>query len=99
VQFHPQQGVLSFQTQNVQQVQQYGEFQQKPGATTGSNAARNKYSLRPILLFINTDVFRHILFVDTSVLAKSNMGRRKYRKKKNVTPGVYGHVASAQLVT
>jgi hypothetical protein len=31
------------------------------------------YSLRPILLFANTDVC-----LDTSVLAKSNMGRREY---------------------
>jgi hypothetical protein len=36
------------------------------------------YSLRPILLFANTDVSRHILVVGTSVLAKSNMGRREY---------------------
>jgi hypothetical protein len=36
------------------------------------------YSLRPILLFTNTDVSRHILVIDTSVLAKSNMGRREY---------------------
>jgi hypothetical protein len=36
------------------------------------------YSLRPIILFANTDVSRHILVVDTSVLAKSNMDRREY---------------------
>jgi hypothetical protein len=36
------------------------------------------YSLRPILLFANIDVSRHILVVDTSILAKSNMGRREY---------------------
>jgi hypothetical protein len=42
------------------------------------------YSLRPILLFANIDISRHILVVDISVLgksnilAKSNMGRRKY---------------------
>jgi hypothetical protein len=35
------------------------------------------YSLRPIILFANTDVSRHILVIDTSVLAKSNMGRRE----------------------
>jgi hypothetical protein len=34
-----------------------------------------KYSLRLILLFVNIYVSRHILVVDTSVLAKSNMGR------------------------
>jgi hypothetical protein len=36
------------------------------------------FSLRPILLFANIDVSRHILLIDTSVLAKSNMGRREY---------------------
>jgi hypothetical protein len=38
----------------------------------------NCYSLRPIILFINIDVSTHILIVDTSVLAKSNIGRREY---------------------
>jgi hypothetical protein len=38
----------------------------------------NLYSLRPLILFANIDVSRHILMVDTSVLAKSNMGRREY---------------------
>jgi hypothetical protein len=37
------------------------------------------YSLRPILLFVNTDVSRYILVIDTSVLAKSNMGRWEYK--------------------
>jgi hypothetical protein len=37
----------------------------------------SKYSLRPILLFTNIDVSRHILVIDTSVLAKSIMGRRE----------------------
>jgi hypothetical protein len=37
------------------------------------------YSLRPIILFANVDVSRHILVVDTSVLAKSNMDRREYK--------------------
>jgi hypothetical protein len=37
--------------------------------------ARVHYSLRPIILFFNMDVSRHILVVDTFVLAKSNMGR------------------------
>jgi hypothetical protein len=36
------------------------------------------YSLRSIILFVNIDVFRHILIIDTSVLAKSNIGRREY---------------------
>jgi hypothetical protein len=36
------------------------------------------YSLRPILLFASMDVSRHILVLDTSILAKSNMGRREY---------------------
>jgi hypothetical protein len=39
------------------------------------------YSLRPIILFANTDVSRHILVVDTSVFMKSNMGRREYNEK------------------
>jgi hypothetical protein len=39
---------------------------------------QNSYSLRSIILFANIDVSRHILVVDTSVLAKSNMGRREY---------------------
>jgi hypothetical protein len=37
-----------------------------------------KYSLRPILLFVNTDVSIIRMCLDTSVLAKSIMGRRKY---------------------
>jgi hypothetical protein len=37
-----------------------------------------RYSLRPIIPFANIDVSRHILVIDTSVLAKSNMGRREY---------------------
>jgi hypothetical protein len=36
------------------------------------------YSLRPIILFANMDISRYILVVDTSILAKSNMGRREY---------------------
>jgi hypothetical protein len=43
-----------------------------------SNPKEIYYSLRPIFLFANIDVSRHILVVDTSVLAKSNMGRREY---------------------
>jgi hypothetical protein len=35
------------------------------------------YSLRPILLFVNTDVSRHIFVVDTSLLAMSIMGQRE----------------------
>jgi hypothetical protein len=38
-----------------------------------------RYSLRPIILFANIDVSRHILVVDTSILIKSNMGRREYK--------------------
>jgi hypothetical protein len=37
------------------------------------------YSLRSIILFANMNVSRHILVVDTSVLAKSIMGRREYQ--------------------
>jgi hypothetical protein len=36
------------------------------------------YSLRPILFFANIDVSRHILVIDTSVSAMSNMGQREY---------------------
>jgi hypothetical protein len=36
------------------------------------------YSLRPIILFVNIDVSRYILVVDTSALAKINMGLRNY---------------------
>jgi hypothetical protein len=38
------------------------------------------YSLRPIILFANIDVSRHLLVIDTSVLAKSNMDRREYKE-------------------
>jgi hypothetical protein len=38
-----------------------------------------KYSLRSIILFANIDVSRHILVIDTSVFAKSNMGQREYQ--------------------
>jgi hypothetical protein len=34
--------------------------------------------LRPIILFANIDVSRNSLVVDTSILVKSNMGRRGY---------------------
>jgi hypothetical protein len=37
-----------------------------------------KMSYSLIIPFANVDVSRHILVVDTSVLAKSNMGRREY---------------------
>jgi hypothetical protein len=36
------------------------------------------YFLRPIILFANMDVSRHILVIDTFILAKSNMDRREY---------------------
>jgi hypothetical protein len=35
------------------------------------------YSLRPILLFVNMDISRHILVTDTSILAKSIMDQRE----------------------
>jgi hypothetical protein len=41
------------------------------------------YSLRPILLFASMDVSRHILELDTSILMKSNMGRREYMVRQN----------------
>jgi hypothetical protein len=45
----------------------------------GANGWRCSYSLRPIILFANIYVSRHLLVVDTSVLAKSNMGWREYQ--------------------
>jgi hypothetical protein len=39
----------------------------------------NTYSLRPILLFANTDVSITGIYLDTSILAKSIMDRREYR--------------------
>jgi hypothetical protein len=36
------------------------------------------YSLRPILLFANTDVSTTKMCLDTSILTKSIMGRREY---------------------
>jgi hypothetical protein len=44
----------------------------------GVSSTMYLYSLRSILLYANIDVSRHILVVDTFILAKSNMGRRKY---------------------
>jgi hypothetical protein len=41
------------------------------------------YYLRPILLFANMDISRHILMIDPSVLAKSNMDRRDYKNIAN----------------
>jgi hypothetical protein len=38
------------------------------------------YSLRFILVDTNIDVSRHIVVVDTSILASSNMDRREYIK-------------------
>jgi hypothetical protein len=38
----------------------------------------NKYSLRSILLFANTDASTTKMCLDTSILAKSIMGRREY---------------------
>jgi hypothetical protein len=37
-----------------------------------------KYSLRPIIFFVNIDISKHILVIDTSILTKSNMDRREY---------------------
>jgi hypothetical protein len=36
------------------------------------------YSLQPILLFINMDVFIIKIYLNTSIFTKSNMGRREY---------------------
>jgi hypothetical protein len=43
-----------------------------------NNYSGNYYFLPPILLFTNMDVSRYILEIDIFILAKSNMGRRKY---------------------
>jgi hypothetical protein len=45
---------------------------------------KNYYFLRLIILFANVDVSRHILVVDTSVLAKNNMNRREYIKSQKL---------------
>jgi hypothetical protein len=36
------------------------------------------YSLRPIILFVNVDVSTTKMCLDTSILAKSIVGRREY---------------------
>jgi hypothetical protein len=38
------------------------------------------YSLQPIILFANIDIFKYILVVNTSILVKSNMDQREYNK-------------------
>jgi hypothetical protein len=43
-----------------------------------THGIETKYSLRPILLFANTDVSTTKMCLDTSILVKSNMGRREY---------------------
>jgi hypothetical protein len=48
----------------------------------------NSYSLRPILLFANTDVSITKICLDTSTLAKSIMGRREYEFSQNTTKGL-----------
>jgi hypothetical protein len=39
----------------------------------------SNYSLRPILLFANMDISSSKICLDTSILVKSNMGRREYK--------------------
>jgi hypothetical protein len=39
---------------------------------------REYYFLRSIIFFANIDVARHILVLNISILAKSNMNRREY---------------------
>jgi hypothetical protein len=62
------------------------------------------YSLRSIILFASVDISRYILVVDTSVLAKNNIGRRKYRISKR-GPGallankVYGSLVLARVAS
>jgi hypothetical protein len=38
----------------------------------------NSYSCQPILLFTNTDVSTTKMYLDTSILEKSIMGRKEY---------------------
>jgi hypothetical protein len=71
-----QQREIKFAT-NLQRIillQTFHEF-----ATKGD---KNCYSLRPILLFANMDVPTTKMCLDTSVLAKSITGRRKYKTSK-----------------
>jgi hypothetical protein len=49
----------------------------QPYGGTPSSFANLRYSLQSMILFVNADISRHILVVDTSVLAKSNMDRRE----------------------
>jgi hypothetical protein len=56
------------------------------------------YSLRPILLFANIDVSRHILVVDTSILAKCIMDRREYYKMILCIVGVVSYTEYMILV-
>jgi hypothetical protein len=44
----------------------------------------NNYSLRPIILFANTDISNTKIYLDTSILAKSNMGWREYHSYAQV---------------
>jgi hypothetical protein len=46
---------------------------------------QKSYSLRPILPFVNMDVSRHILVLNTSVFMKGNTDRREYNHF-NVSP-------------
>jgi hypothetical protein len=48
----------------------------------------DNYSLRPILLFVNMNVSTTKMCLDTSVLAKSNMGRREYIKLSPIAMSV-----------
>jgi hypothetical protein len=50
------------------------------GAAAGAESPPShlSYSLRLIILFVNIDVSKHILVIDTSVLVKSNMERKEY---------------------
>jgi hypothetical protein len=38
-----------------------------------------RYSLRPIILFANIDVSKHVLVVDTFIFVKSIISQRKYK--------------------
>jgi hypothetical protein len=54
------------------------------GHTETCMVGAKSYSLRPIILFANMNVSRHILVVDTYVLVNNNIGRREYNLKIGV---------------
>jgi hypothetical protein len=55
-----------------------GKYAHISKEVTSFDPRKFTYSLRHIILFANIDVSKHILVIDTSILVKSNMGRREY---------------------